>query len=511
MAYTPTVWKDRDVENPRTYTARQNEDGSITFFDAPGTINEAGTPVNAVNMNKIEEQLYKNDLERKITNCITEIPQDIKLELVDGVLTLKAGSKVYIPNGVGVFDEVVISADITDNYKDGSETKFLIYYNQTSKSIGIREIDSSFSGTTAPTGKYLYWYDTTNNIIKRKETENESWLDQFSFPVGIATNTTAGWTSIDQVFNGFGYIGSTVFALPGVKGFIPNGRNEDGSLKNIEVTIDSVKTNTTTTNEDKVLYLTANSIGTAYLSVWEYKEDENNTYSNGSIAKALEAARLTISSGKVSYFVPKTAFPEVVHKNLDEVITGYKTFKNSHGGEIAIFQTNNIDSTTAPSATTYTGIDIRDTNGIRIGKVEVGHKNSGVILASLSVSRKINGEMRYKNLSVMIDSSGNGWCENLRPNYGSLVGLGMTLGTVKSMPADGVLFINVQVGSQKNSTVNIYDGSGHAIGVVKHNGGSAELNCSTFTAIVAKGQSINCSHNGAGTAAIVSSYLAPWR
>lgn len=35
----------------------------------------------------------------QITNCITEIPQDIKLELVDGTLTLKAGSKVYIPNG----------------------------------------------------------------------------------------------------------------------------------------------------------------------------------------------------------------------------------------------------------------------------------------------------------------------------------------------------------------------------------------------------------------------------
>ena len=35
----------------------------------------------------------------QITNCITEIPQDIKLELKDGVLTLKAGSKVYVPNG----------------------------------------------------------------------------------------------------------------------------------------------------------------------------------------------------------------------------------------------------------------------------------------------------------------------------------------------------------------------------------------------------------------------------
>ena len=55
MAYTPTNWKDRDVENPRTYTARQNEDGSITFFDAPGEIREQGTPVDSANMNKIEQ------------------------------------------------------------------------------------------------------------------------------------------------------------------------------------------------------------------------------------------------------------------------------------------------------------------------------------------------------------------------------------------------------------------------------------------------------------------------
>ena len=37
---------------------------------------------------------YKN-----ITNCITEISQDIKVELNNGTLTLKAGSKVYVPNG----------------------------------------------------------------------------------------------------------------------------------------------------------------------------------------------------------------------------------------------------------------------------------------------------------------------------------------------------------------------------------------------------------------------------
>ena len=42
---------------------------------------------------------------RNISNCVLEIPQDIKLELVDGVLTLKEGSKVYVPNGENNFEE----------------------------------------------------------------------------------------------------------------------------------------------------------------------------------------------------------------------------------------------------------------------------------------------------------------------------------------------------------------------------------------------------------------------
>ena len=34
-----------------------------------------------------------------ITNCITEIPQDAHYTLNNGILTIKAGTKTYIPNG----------------------------------------------------------------------------------------------------------------------------------------------------------------------------------------------------------------------------------------------------------------------------------------------------------------------------------------------------------------------------------------------------------------------------
>lgn len=51
------VWQDRIVENPRTFTVQNNADGTITLIPAPGQIIQAGTPVNAANLNGIETDL----------------------------------------------------------------------------------------------------------------------------------------------------------------------------------------------------------------------------------------------------------------------------------------------------------------------------------------------------------------------------------------------------------------------------------------------------------------------
>ena len=71
MAYQKTVWKDQDVENPRTYVLRDNGDDTTTLLDAFGTVTELGTPVNAANMNKIENGIA--DLDVKIDNILNTI------------------------------------------------------------------------------------------------------------------------------------------------------------------------------------------------------------------------------------------------------------------------------------------------------------------------------------------------------------------------------------------------------------------------------------------------------
>lgn len=64
MPYNPTAWVDHIVDNPRTYDVQNNPDGSITLIPKPGAVHQAGTPVNANNMNNIENGIV--DTQRKM-------------------------------------------------------------------------------------------------------------------------------------------------------------------------------------------------------------------------------------------------------------------------------------------------------------------------------------------------------------------------------------------------------------------------------------------------------------
>ncbi len=180
----------------------------------------------------------------KNSNCITHIPQDIKLELNNGTLTLKAGSKVYVPNGKSAdgslkFDAVVIRGDTT--YSSGSGWSTDPYFFVVNPNLRLSQSVNAYSGSSAPSkfGNYAFWYDTTNNLIKQTLDAGSTWTSGHSLPVGIVLNSTGSeFSSISQVFNGFGYIGNTVFALPGVKGLMADGLNADRSYKTIERTFD---------------------------------------------------------------------------------------------------------------------------------------------------------------------------------------------------------------------------------------------------------------------------------
>ena len=344
---------------------------------ASASANSAATSASEAEAIAGEVSVY--NFKNKITNCITEIPQDIKLELNNGTLTLKAGSKVYVPNGVGKFDEVNFQNDTTVN-PSNTDGKCFVYLNN--NGVPTSYIISNFiSGTTAPSSGYKIWYDTSNNVIKRY---SGSALQDTGSSLSLAVVTVSGGkiTSIDQVFNGFGYIGSTVFALPGVKGLIPDGRNADGSLKNVEVTIPSVKTYTSPTSYTFSNYgwvCDVNSNIFPYdLTKYEYREDENYNYElyNNEIRKTTLIAYGSVNAGVTTSFTPKLPFraadqndfnkldEEAVKTSGNQTIGGSKTFTSSPTvttGEM-YFKTTNDASKTPSQAINYGQINIYDKN-----------------------------------------------------------------------------------------------------------------------------------------------------
>ena len=161
------------------------------------------------------------------------------MELNSGTLTLKAGSRVYVPNGTGVFDEVVFSSDITVSSQPNDTRMYCFKSDGSYLRLPKKLI---FSGSTAPTsiGQYGAWYDTANNLVKYTTNSGSTWTSGYSLPAFIATGDGSSVTSIDQIFNGFGYMGSTLFVLPGVKGQYANGRNADGTCKSVVTTTTKV-------------------------------------------------------------------------------------------------------------------------------------------------------------------------------------------------------------------------------------------------------------------------------
>ena len=329
-----------DADSVDVYTKEEVYNKSETYNK-----NETYSKLETYNKNETYSKSEINEISKnhlttnQITNCITEIPQDIKLELNNGTLTLKAGSKVYVPNGKNAdgsnkFDVVIIESDITSKQSLWGVYQYFPILQNSGSVLNHISLVSIKSGGTEPTpSSGTWWYDVTNNKIKRVPNGGSAWEEtDASFPLAIVTSADGSTVaSIDQVFNGFGYIGSTVFALPGVKGLIPNGRNEDGSLRNNLSKTNNVLTYTSTSNYSryfsllsnenniftKIDYMTDFALQTnewkydRLSNLWSFKNQINTSWINFSHATFQESTPYTIMS-----FEPTTSFNALDYNNL---------------------------------------------------------------------------------------------------------------------------------------------------------------------------------------------------
>lgn len=111
MTYTKTVWKDRIVEKPLTYTLQNNGDGTTTLIPSEGAVTEAGTPITASNLNKIENQVETMDQTavRRSGDTMTG-----KLTVSDGGLLVNNG---YLE--VGTYNDTTYGTGKAQLYYDG--------------------------------------------------------------------------------------------------------------------------------------------------------------------------------------------------------------------------------------------------------------------------------------------------------------------------------------------------------------------------------------------------------
>lgn len=316
------------------------------------------------------------------SNRIVSIPQDINLELNDGVLTLKAESKVYVPNGFeadGVtkkFDIVVTSVDMPMTRSVNNQELYVVETaNRVLSQWGEADYATVGSGSAAPSGKtFMLWYDTATNKIKFTKDSGTTWEDRGgSLPICLATSNSTQIVSIDQIFNGFGYIGSTCYVLPGVTGYIPQGLNSDGTLINEIATQTKVSITTVTSSwgtgsetfffngidsyihraSKNCFYQATQPIVNDVENYWFNTEtgkfyETKNTGASWSELKAIPAFTITFDSGKITS-LKSCGVHELVNSNATnlsdygrQIISGLGKPSNKY-----------IDLTVGASGTTY--------------------------------------------------------------------------------------------------------------------------------------------------------------
>lgn len=246
----------------------------------------------------------------QITNCLLEVPQRIKLELKDGVLTLKAGSEVIVPNGFeedGVtpkFDYVKFEEDKTCiTYAVG---KSFILINKNNDLYSSVTEQHQASGTAEPSGFIGIFYNTELNKVGYRSDATKSFTYGYALPLGWSTNiSTTECSSIDQVFNGMGYIGSTVWVDKDIKCLAPNGRNADGTLNNVEIVTKKISMFTQTNNASYIPFVIT-SAGRVESAFGNVHDDIANINSHGVVCHV--GRYTTTAEGGITYFAPNQPF-----------------------------------------------------------------------------------------------------------------------------------------------------------------------------------------------------------
>lgn len=184
--------------------------------------------------------------EERISNCITVIPQNIKLTLENNILIVKAGSVLAL-TGSSAYTTITVNSDRTKDFSSYPDGDIVVFANSVG-GLGLDGLKNKIgSGDTLPSDSstYAWYYLTTDYSIYHWE--NSTWIKKTATYPLCMLNKSGNNVSFakdsngnDMIFNGAGFIGHHAFVLPGVKGLAPNLKNVDGTLKSFNVNTDQL-------------------------------------------------------------------------------------------------------------------------------------------------------------------------------------------------------------------------------------------------------------------------------
>ena len=276
------LYDETETYSNKSIVFNIDENGNAAVYQSLVNDNTGNALTDGTNWQKIEPCLKD-----RVTNCITELPKGVEYELADGTLTIKAGSILQVPYGVEdltsiypagatflndnfkVVDTqyaynkfhvwVEVQTDITYSKVSTTTSKYYFAISITgNQGIVLR---TGISGTSAPTSELVLYYNTNTNLVSFTEEDSTTpETDVVSLPLFEGqSDGEYSLGSIDNIYNPVSYIGTTCFMNKGVKILAPAGRNENGTLKNVEYKLGIAYTFNAPSTDTYYLYLNATS------------------------------------------------------------------------------------------------------------------------------------------------------------------------------------------------------------------------------------------------------------
>lgn len=227
------------------------------------------------------------------SNCVTEIPQNLKFEFSNGNVTLKAGS--IITKSGATYQTQVTTSDVVWSSSTQTNTKLYLFISNYGNLIGLYNnvtIGKVGSGSSLPAdgSAYSTFFNTTDKTVYQWSAGVWS-ATSWAYPLGIVevdgngniTGFAKDSNNRDMIFNGAGFVGHHAFVYPNVKGLFANGKDTGGNLSSIQYTNSSLLIVELTTASKNVEAFNNNTVVPRY-DIGEFDNEDDlptdisNTY-----------------------------------------------------------------------------------------------------------------------------------------------------------------------------------------------------------------------------------------